>query len=95
MLTFVGQGCATNIRQIDHHNIGIKSDTIADALFISSSLASLLDFPSSLSISEQAVRNTVKPQFELRNPYGLSVSRAYKNRATKVLQLAALTIGDE
>jgi hypothetical protein len=71
------------------------ASNLTPLLMHSSSLASLLDFPSSLSISEQAVRNTVKPQFELRNPYGLSVSRAYKNRATKVLQLAALTIGDE
>jgi hypothetical protein len=35
MLAFVGQGCATSIRQIDHHNTGIRSDTIADAVFIS------------------------------------------------------------
>jgi hypothetical protein len=34
-LTFVGQGCTTDIRQIDHHNIGIGSDTVADAVFIS------------------------------------------------------------
>jgi len=35
-LAFVGQGCTTGIRQIDHHNIGIGSDTIADVVFISS-----------------------------------------------------------
>jgi hypothetical protein len=34
-LAFVGQGYATSIRQIDHHNIGIGSDTIAYAIFIS------------------------------------------------------------
>jgi hypothetical protein len=34
-LAFVGHGCVTNIRQINHHNIGIRSDTIAYAIFIS------------------------------------------------------------
>ncbi len=31
-LAFVGQGCMTDIRQINHHNIGIRSNTVADAV---------------------------------------------------------------
>ncbi len=38
-LAFVGQGCATSIRQIDHHNTDIRSDTITDAVFISGFIA--------------------------------------------------------
>ncbi len=34
-LVFVGQGCVTDICQINHHNIRIGSDTIVDAVFIS------------------------------------------------------------
>ncbi|CAM6014849.1 unnamed protein product [Sphagnum balticum] len=34
MLALVGQGCTIGIRQIDHHNIGIGSDTVVDAVFI-------------------------------------------------------------
>jgi hypothetical protein len=46
-LVFVGQGCATDIRQIDHHNIGIGSNIVADAVFIFSFVigASLLELP--------------------------------------------------
>ncbi len=38
-LVFVGQGCVTDIHQIDHHNIDIGSDTVADAIFISGFVA--------------------------------------------------------
>ncbi|CAM6025664.1 unnamed protein product [Sphagnum balticum] len=34
-LAFVGQGCAIGIRQINHHNINIRFDTVIDAVFIS------------------------------------------------------------
>jgi hypothetical protein len=33
-LAFLGQGCMTGIRQIDHSNIDIGSNTIVDAAFI-------------------------------------------------------------
>jgi hypothetical protein len=48
MLAFVGQGCAIGIRQIDHHNIGIGSDTVADAVFISGLLLELPIFTTDL-----------------------------------------------
>ncbi len=73
MLAFVGQGCATGIHQIDHHNIDIVS---TPSLMWSSSLASLLELPFSPLISEQAVLDSVRPQFELRSPYKLPISGA-------------------
>jgi hypothetical protein len=38
MLTFVGQGCATGIYQINHHNIDIGSNTVVDAIFVATLL---------------------------------------------------------
>jgi hypothetical protein len=76
-LAFVGHGCATSIHQIDHHNIGIGSDTIADAVFISGFVtgASHLHFrflskPSetqsglSLKFKVQTLNSVIHPDFQ-------------------------------
>jgi len=93
-LAFVGQGCTTGIRQIDHHNIGIGSDTVTDAVFISTFVAGASHLHCRSLSKPSGTHSEVRPQFKLRNPYGLPIFRA-RMPGPSHRGAIALAIGDE
>jgi hypothetical protein len=91
-LAFVGQGCATSIRQINHHNISIGSDTVANAVFISGFVAGASHLHRRSLSKPSGTHSGLNSNFVVRTDFR-SLEFKCEERATVVPQLATLASG--